>query len=490
MIRPMLRLLLPLAILLSSCGAESLIPSPEPVSTPPPRSVVADLGYSMVEIPAGSFQMGSDPSSSPRDPDETPHSVEISRPYLLGATEVSQQLWTEVMGRNPVPAGVRTWNGSNKKDRCASFGLGPELPVQCISWFDAVQFCNVLSQMEGLRPAYQLSGQAVAFDPAANGYRLPTEAEWEHAARAGTSLAYSGWDAPADACRHGNVSNRDRTDLYETKKPFPCDDGHSGPAPTGTFEANGWGLRDMTGNVWEWTWDVYGEYPVGPVTDPTGPVSGERRVIRGAAWHNTIADSRAANRFYGTPDSRSYWVGLRLARTPGAAGATKRPETAAIDGEALMASARQQQADGTATSRTFVSAEDGWWAHRGRPADDDLPAMTVLSDRVGRVLSVTETEGGCVDICSSTTYVFDPKRGRLVLYERTTSMVGDAVCGVEQLVEEVVVRYPRPGEESRSFQLRDPAGADLSGRPGCDMRAPDPRPAWLHVSQLPVLHLL
>jgi formylglycine-generating enzyme required for sulfatase activity len=446
-------------------------------------------GYTLVEIPIGQFVMGSEVTSQPRDGDETSHAVEITRPFLMGATEVPQALWTDVMGSDPPRTGVRTWNGSNKKDRCASFGVGPDLPVHCISWFDAIQFCNELSHSEGRRPVYTVIGRTVALDANADGYRLPSEAEWEYAARAGGGVAYSGWDRPAEACTWANVANQGRTELYKTKEPFPCDDGYSGPAPIGSFAANPWGLKDLTGNVWEWTWDNYGDYPSAAAADPTGAPTGDRRVIRGGAWHNTTADVRVANRFFGTPDSRSYWVGLRLARTPSAVSASNRSIAPVRDGEVLRARAEELERSGGATSRSFVTDQEGWRVGPGTSEEEELDYMFVLVDSAGAILTVG-TSGYCVDQCSSSTYVFDPEDGRLVLFQSVSGGYGDTVCGASYAVDEVEVRYPRPGEENRTHRLRDDKDNDLGARPGCDARDPGDQPDFLHASQLPVLHLL
>ena len=207
----------------------------------------------------------------------------------MGQTQVTQALWEKVMGNNP------------------SRFKGSDLPVETVSWFDAVRFCNALSAAVGLSPAYRIgSGDEDADDPsehpsvewdrASAGYRLPTEAEWEYAARAGTSHRYAGGD---DA---GAVAWTEKNSGKET---------HA----VGEKRANAWGLHDLSGNVWEWCWDWFGAYPSEPVSDPAGPASGSLRVLRGGSWYSSARSARVANRIDDHPGFRDDIIGLRLSRT-------------------------------------------------------------------------------------------------------------------------------------------------------------------------------
>jgi formylglycine-generating enzyme required for sulfatase activity len=240
-----------------------------------------DLGggvtMKMVLIRPGKFMMGSPDSEHGRGKDEAPqHEVTISKPFYMGVTEVTQAQYQAVMGRNP-----------------SSF-KGPANPVDGVSWDEAAKFCKKLSEK---------TRQTV---------RLPTEAEWEYACRAGTQTAFSFGDDPSALGDYAWwAGNSDKT-----------------PHPVGQKKPNSWGLYDMHGNVWEWCADWYGEYPAGPATDPSGPATaGEpgmetsrgNRVLRGGSWHYIDArDFRCACRYRcdaGVPAGRSDLEGFRCART-------------------------------------------------------------------------------------------------------------------------------------------------------------------------------
>jgi formylglycine-generating enzyme required for sulfatase activity len=240
----------------------------------PARNIPAN----MVLVEGGTFQMG----SSNGDTDEKPvHTVTV-RSFYMGRTEVTQREWAEIMGNNP----------SNFK--------GDNLPVERVSWLDAIEYCNKLSLKEGLIPAYRGGGNDIVCDFNATGYRLPTEAEWEYAARGGNkdyiSYEYAGGNSvDAVAWHNGNSGNRTH--------------------PVGTKQPNSLGLYDMSGNVWEWCWDWYGNsYSGGSQTDPTGASMGTSRVGRGGGWGSTATVVRSANRNGDTPSSRGSTLGFRLVR--------------------------------------------------------------------------------------------------------------------------------------------------------------------------------
>ncbi len=306
-------------------GGES--PPPEPaVDTEPPEpepeipqtgagSALLPFGYEMVEIPRGDFFMGTTADEPYARRDEVRHPVDITRPFLIGKTEVTQELWTAFAGSNPVDDGVFDDRGT----ACSKWGgVGDRYPVGCITWEEAALFTNFVSRLEGLEPAYSKGDDGVVvWNRQANGYRLPTEAEWEYAARAGARDAYAGTSSDDEVCTYGNVANPDtkkRHYAWLTWKAFDCDDGEERLAPVAQFQPNGFGLHDMTGNVSEWVWDWYGDYDSQMVDDPAGPPTGEERARRGGNWASGAKESRVANRDHAAPDDRRPLVGLRLAR--------------------------------------------------------------------------------------------------------------------------------------------------------------------------------
>ena len=220
-------------------------------------AVVNSLGMRMVEVPAGTFVMGSPPGAPLRQEEEAPRRVTLTRAFRISATEVTQRQWLAVMASNRSPQ------------------QGDDLPVNSVSWREAQEFCLELSRKEGAT------------------YRLPTEAEWEYACRAGggepaggANLAAVGWYADNSA---GTTH------------------------PTGQKDPNAWGLHDMLGNVAEWTLDAYGPYPrVEEQSDPGGPATGTTRVVRGGSWRGFRPALRCAART-GVPESYQLaHVGLRV----------------------------------------------------------------------------------------------------------------------------------------------------------------------------------
>ncbi len=280
-------------------------------------SAAGRYGYEMVKLPGGSFTMGGEGG----DIDEKPaHRVTVSS-FWVGKTEVSQGLYQRVMGSNPSQVGEMYWGGKTQgacKDYKGVSLVDASYPVMCVDWLDAVRFANKLSELEGLTPAYRISGDSVSWDRSANGYRLLTEAEWEYAARAGSSTTWTGTSEESGICRYGNVSNPSAKEKFGwSSTPAPCEDGHLGLAPVGSFQPNAWGLYDMTGNVFEWVWDWYdkGYYQSSTSTDPVGPSTGSSRVNRGGRWGNDPSGARVANRAGSDPSNRGPYLGLRLARS-------------------------------------------------------------------------------------------------------------------------------------------------------------------------------
>jgi formylglycine-generating enzyme required for sulfatase activity len=223
-----------------------------------------------------------------------PHWARISQAFYLGTYEVTQGQWRAVMGNNP----------------SVYLQCGAECPVENVSWEDVQDFIRRLNAREGHTK-----------------YRLPTEAEWEYAARAGTqTTVYTGElqilgrsNAPAlDAIAwYGGNSGVTYAGGYDCseweEKQYRSDT--CGPHPVGRKQPNRFGLYDMLGNVWEWVQDWHGVYPAGPVTDPQGPTSGSHRVLRGGSWLLVARSCRSANRSSGTPGRHSGNLGFRLLRT-------------------------------------------------------------------------------------------------------------------------------------------------------------------------------
>jgi formylglycine-generating enzyme required for sulfatase activity len=236
--------------------------------------------HEMVFIPQGDFVMGALEDDSDASDDEKPlHKVTLTKDFCIGKYAVTQSLWESVMGVNP-----SKFKGANR-------------PVEEVSWFDVVAFCNKLSKMEGLEPVYMIKGADVKCNWNAKGYRLPTEAEWEYSVRAGVSFRYAG------------SNNVDEVAWYR---------GNSGSKthPVGQLRSNGFGLYDMSGNVDEWCWDWKGKYSSGTQTDPTGPIGGSSRVLRGGSWGNFPSYTRASYRSHASPTIAYYYNGFRLGRTP------------------------------------------------------------------------------------------------------------------------------------------------------------------------------
>jgi formylglycine-generating enzyme required for sulfatase activity len=261
-----------LAVLAVSVSAQSKVPD------------------TFVRINGGTFTMGSPANEPERFDNEGPqHQVTVST-FYMGKYEVTQKEYEEIMGTNP----------SELK--------GPNLPVENVSWFDTVEYCNKRSQKEGLTPAYTVSGRGgpVTWNRNANGYRLPTEAEWEYACRAGTTGPF-------------NTGNNITTDQANYDGNYPYNNSAEGvyreeAMPVGSFAPNPWGLYDMHGNVWEWCWDRYGDYSSGAQTDPTDTVTGTDRVNRGGGWHGAGRVLRSARRYGDDPSFRDNDLGFRLVR--------------------------------------------------------------------------------------------------------------------------------------------------------------------------------
>ena len=235
------------------------------------ESITNSIGMKLVLIPAGTFTMGSPVGEVGRFPGETPHEVTISKSYYLCANEVTQGEYEKVMGNNP------------------SEFKGAKNPVEMVNWEDAVSFCAKLSEV----PEEKAAGRV---------YRLPTEAEWEYACRAGSTTSYSFGETAESLGEYGWFG-----------------EGREGKThPVGLKKPNRWGLYDMHGNVWEWCQDWDADFPPDASTDPQGPNGGTFRVFRGGCWNHDAVSGRSAKR-YGRgldPSFRYFIFGFRVALSP------------------------------------------------------------------------------------------------------------------------------------------------------------------------------
>lgn len=283
---------------------EAVEPIPESTPTPIPTSEpsLMPIVFEMTSIPGGTFQMG-DLSSTDQFNAKPVHTVTLS-PFSMAKYEITYAKWME----------VKDWGGSHGYSFNRPGEMGGEdgggtqdenHPVTDIEWYDAVLWCNALSEKEGRTPCYydspsqstvyrsgriNIDSQYVKWE--ADGYRLPTEAEWEYACRAGTITEYSFGNSidSSDANYNGN---------------------EKGTTSVGSYSPNPWELYDMHGNVWEWCWDWYHSYSDSSESNPRGSSTGSTRVIRGGDWHSYAKNMRAASRNNSRPDFTDYWGGFR-----------------------------------------------------------------------------------------------------------------------------------------------------------------------------------
>jgi formylglycine-generating enzyme len=254
-----------------------------------PETITHPGGGDMILISAGTFDMGcttAQQADGNCSSNESPvHSVTLTHDFFMGETEVTQGEYQAVMGSNP-----SYWSN-----------CGSTCPVEYVSWHEVAEYANALSLLDGLTECFNCSdGECTTSNSpyTCDGYRLPTEAEWEYAARAGTDYVYAGSNTV------GVVGWYDGNNTGSTH-------------PVAQKLPNDWGLYDMSGNVWEWVWDWYdsGYYSSSPSSDPEGPTSGSYRVYRGGSYFSSAQYLRVSFRSYNTPTNRYYYIGLRLTRT-------------------------------------------------------------------------------------------------------------------------------------------------------------------------------
>ncbi len=275
-------------------AAEGMI---APMETDSPEvEIPMHIPEQFVRIVGGSYEMGSPETEAWRGSDEAPHTVTVGD-FYMSACELTQAEYAEVMGSDP-----------------SSFS-GEDLPVESISWLDAIAYCNARSEKEGLTPAYAVDGQSVSWDRSANGYRLPTEAEWEYACRAGTVTPFNTETSisPEECNYYGHYPYQIEENYFSQgnldTKPGQY---RETTVPVGGFSPNGFGLYDMHGNVSEWVWDYYGPYDAAQQNDPVGPATGTLRVYRGGGWNDFAKNTRSAYRATMAQDQGSFNIGVRL----------------------------------------------------------------------------------------------------------------------------------------------------------------------------------
>jgi len=236
-----------------------------------PKQFTNSIGMKFVWIPPGNFVMGSPKEEKQRNDSEVQHKVTLTRGFYMGVYLVTQEQWQEVMGKNP-----------------SQFTGEKNLPVDTVSWNECQEFIKKLQ----------------AKDPEKKAYRLPTEAEWEYACRAGTTTPFHFGDTIST-----DQANYDGNFLYGNGKKGIR---RGKTTPVDAFPANAWGLHDMHGNLYQWCQDLYGDYPKTDMTDPLGAVKGDTRVIRGGMWYYGPSLCRSARRDGMAPGNRDRYYGFRL----------------------------------------------------------------------------------------------------------------------------------------------------------------------------------
>jgi len=290
------------------CGAQT---NPGPTFPParPLETWVNSLHMKFVRVPAGEFMAGSPDSELERSTDETQHQVKITKPFWLASTHVTVgqfAIFEKESGYRTL-AETQSWaygvwndrekkwtklNGSSWKN--PGFPQRDDHPVVCVNWHDATAFCQWLSAKEGRK------------------YRLPTEAEWEYACRAGGTTAYPWGNNPDDGKGWANCSDRTTAGQFSLFPAFNWSDGYIYTSPVATFRPNAWGLYDMIGNALQWCGDWFATYPAGPVVDPHGPATGKERVLRGGSFIYGPRHCRCAFRGRNSPDFENFYVGFRV----------------------------------------------------------------------------------------------------------------------------------------------------------------------------------
>ncbi|HEV3006463.1 MAG TPA: SUMF1/EgtB/PvdO family nonheme iron enzyme [Pirellulales bacterium] len=298
------------------------LPAIETRSRPPAGRLwfVNGQGMTMVEVAAGKFTMGTDTGGE--DNEKPAHEVALTRPWYLGDREVTVEQFQRFIDDEEYAAAEKPvgWQGSFQQ-----YSPTPDCPMSHVNWFDAVLYCNWLSAQEGRKPSYHRTGAKEKLrdhddneqeydvwrcDFMADGYRLPTEAEWEFAARAGSAAGFCFGDGRTRLLDYAWFLNN--SDVVFNRSDLLLNHSNTHSWPCGQKLPNALGLFDMHGNVLEWCWDWYGSYSADPVSDPTGPATGSGRVLRGGASYDIAFNCRSAYRFGRRPMRRHYSSGIRV----------------------------------------------------------------------------------------------------------------------------------------------------------------------------------
>ncbi len=331
-----------------SHGENTMGNESEKMTSEETETVSAEVPENFVLIKGGTFQMGSPESEAWRSGDELQHSVTVSD-FYMSRYELAQAEYEAVMGENP-----------------SSFS-GGDLPVENVTWLEAVAYCNTRSEQEGLTPVYDMEGKSVSWNRSADGYRLPTEAEWEYACRAGTGTPFYMEDSPSaeEANYYGHYPYMIEENYFsQGNLAVQPGEYRQTTVPVGSFEANPFGLYDMHGNVGEWTWDIYGDYPADAQSDPTGAQSGTRRVYRGGGWNDFAKNMRCAYRATMDQDKGSFNVGIRLVRNAAAGNGN-------VEGAALESGADTGSAEGSSVLIAYFS-----WGGNTRGIAEEIADQT------------------------------------------------------------------------------------------------------------------
>ena len=266
-----------------------------------PGGETAESPANMIRIPGGTFMMGRPANDPVNANDGVRHQVTVSG-FFMGKYAVTQKEYCEVM-RSDIWFMRDVFLAVINATDWPLLGEGDNYPMYYVGWYNAVYYCNRLSEHEGLTPVYTINETDLRWNRSANGYRLPTEAEWEYACRAGTTTPFNTGNNITTSQANYFPNNAKGTNREKTVE-------------VGSFAPNAWGLYDMPGNVWEWCWDWFGDYPNGAQSDPIGPPTGSERVVRGGSWNSEALWARSSSRSSFYPYQGYDSVGFRLVRSP------------------------------------------------------------------------------------------------------------------------------------------------------------------------------
>ena len=335
-----------------------------PTAAVTPGQFTNSIGMKFVEIKPGSFLMGSPASQPGRDANETQHKVTLTKAFFMGTTHVARKHFAafveetgyrtdaEKEGFGRAMTATAAWsNAVGASWRNPGFDQDDDHPVVQISWNDATAFSQWLSKKEGRR------------------YRLPTEAQWEYAARAGTQTAYWWGDNPDNGVGCANLADRTaaqtvppRQQVSPDGRIFNWSDGYTYTSPVGKFKPNAWGLYDMLGNAWEWCGDTYGPYPAGDSIDPTGPGNWQIKVLRGGSWWGDPR-KRCASRLDRAANWRAGDFGFRLAMDADSVG----PEATTAPTQAATADAASRKQITNSLGMNLVQINPGTYLRGDAP---------------------------------------------------------------------------------------------------------------------------